>query len=69
MEGAVLAGKLAAEVILDEDNGYVREVKHIPDHIVADAHKAVPRDPAGVRGNYPIAFGGGQQGFGEGGHV
>ena len=65
MEGAILGGKLAAEVIVDRANG--REgagVKAIQQHIVETAHAAEPREPIGVRGNYPIAFGGGQQGVG-----
>ena len=71
MEGAILGGKLAAEVIVDRANG--REgagVKAIQQHIVETAHTAEPREPVGVRGNYPIAFGGGQQGAGATpGHV
>ena len=71
MEGAILGGKLAAEVIVDRANG--REgagVKAIQQHIVETAHAAEPREPVGVRGNYPIAFGGGQQGAGATpGHV
>ena len=44
--------------------------KAIQQHIVETAHTAEPREPVGVRGNYPIAFGGGQQGAGATpGHV
>jgi 15-cis-phytoene desaturase len=61
MEGAVLSGKLAAEVICDKtakrETGGVRTV---PKGVVT-GHV---RKPIGVRGNYPIAFGGGQQGPG-----
>jgi 15-cis-phytoene desaturase len=62
MEGAVLGGKLAAEVVADRAAGRpTKGVKAIQDHIVEKA-KAMPkpREPVGVRGNYPIAFGGGQ---------
>ena len=58
MEGAVLSGKLAAEVICDKATGRstngVREV----DFTVG---KGEEKAPVGVRGNFPIAFGGGQQ--------
>mmetsp|Transcript_25349 Transcript_25349/g.55375 ORF Transcript_25349/g.55375 Transcript_25349/m.55375 type:complete len:625 (+) Transcript_25349:74-1948(+) len=61
MEGAVLSGKLAAEVVADKCAN--RETKG-----VKDVHKSISygegKDPVGVRGNYPIAFGGGQQGSG-----
>ena len=62
MEGAVLSGKLAAEVICDRaigrDTGGVKGVHgsiSTPDR---------ERKPVGVRGDFPIAFGGGQQGSG-----
>jgi 15-cis-phytoene desaturase len=62
MEGAVLAGKLAAEVVADKAAGRttrgVREVSHL---VPTDAQS---REPIGVRGAFPIAFGGGQQGSG-----
>jgi 15-cis-phytoene desaturase len=63
MEGAVLSGKLAAEVVCDkaakrQTNG----VRKVPDSIAAS--ERAERAPVGVRGNYPIAFGGGQQGTG-----
>jgi len=65
MEGAVLAGKLAAEVIVDQARGsLVSSVKAVAPEIVASAAAAEPIAPAGVRGDSPIAFGGGQQGFG-----
>jgi 15-cis-phytoene desaturase len=67
MEGAVLAGKLAAELISDQAKGAVAKgerVKPILESVVAAAAAAAPREPTGVRGDYPIAFGGGQQGVG-----
>ena len=65
MEGAILAGKLAAEVISDRAHGEAgAPLKLIRDEIVARAASSPPREPVGVRGNSPIAFGGGQQGVG-----
>ena len=66
MEGAVLGGKLAAEVIADRAAGRRPRlgVKAPAPHVVAAAANAAPREPVGVRGTYPIAFGGGQQGVG-----
>jgi len=61
MEGAVLSGKLAAEVICDKaverSTQGVREVH-------SSIQKGKEKAPVGVRGNFPIAFGGGQQGTG-----
>jgi 15-cis-phytoene desaturase len=61
MEGAVLSGKLAAEVICDKaakrETGGVRTVAQ-------GVITGQERKPIGVRGNYPTAFGGGQQGSG-----
>jgi len=61
MEGAVLSGKLAAEVICDTAAGK-------PTQGVREVHSTVgtgeEKLPIGVRGNFPIAFGGGQQGTG-----
>lgn len=81
MEGAVLAGKLAAEVIADRARnrplarGGVKPVAPAALAALSAEHAARPAtgssdDPAyevvpvGVRGDYPIAFGGGQQGSG-----
>ena len=67
MEGAILGGKLAAEVVADKALGSARStsrVKVVPRDIVERAAAGEPREPVGVRGNYPIAFGGGQQGVG-----
>jgi 15-cis-phytoene desaturase len=61
MEGAILGGKLAAEVICDKSsNRKTQGLKHIHSSITSGEEK----EPVGVRGNYPIAFGGGQQGTG-----
>ena len=67
MEGAILGGKLAAEVVADKALGSARStsrVKVVPRDIVERAAAGEPREPVGVRGNYQIAFGGGQQGVG-----
>jgi 15-cis-phytoene desaturase len=63
MEGAVLSGKLAAEVICDKAaNRATSGVRTVPDSILAGDR--TERAPTGVKGDYPIAFGGGQQGTG-----
>jgi 15-cis-phytoene desaturase len=61
MEGAVLGGKLAAEVIADRAAGieYTKPVKVIQQHIIDSAAKALPKEPVGVLGKGAIAFGGG----------
>uniref|UniRef100_A0A7S0LCI2 Amine oxidase n=1 Tax=Coccolithus braarudii TaxID=221442 RepID=A0A7S0LCI2_9EUKA len=65
MEGAVLAGKLAAEVLLDRSLGRpTKGQKAVQPHVEEAAAVVVPREPIGVSGRYPIAFGGGQQGVG-----
>ena len=62
MEGAVLSGKLAAEVICDKAaNRATKGIKPIHESVASGAE---PKAPIGVKGNYPIAFGGGQQGSG-----
>lgn len=62
MEGAVLSGKLAAEVICDKASGRTTNgVKDVHSSIAEGKEKV----PVGVRGNFPIAFGGGQQGTGS----
>ncbi|CAE7409183.1 pds, partial [Symbiodinium sp. CCMP2456] len=58
MEGAVLAGKLTAEVICDRARGMKAPIKAV----LPAVEKAVaepPLQPAGVAGSTPIAFGGG----------
>ena len=60
MEGAVLAGKLAAEVIVDKALGrQTKGMKLIQPDIIEKAKTFVPKDPKGVHGDSPIAFGGG----------
>jgi 15-cis-phytoene desaturase len=61
MEGAVLGGKLAAEVIAERAAGieYKKPEKVIQQHVLDSASKAVPKDPVGVLGKGAIAFGGG----------
>lgn len=62
MEGAVLSGKLAAEVICDKASQ--RSTQGIRE-IHSSIQKGQEKAPVGVRGNFPIAFGGGQQGTGS----
>jgi len=60
MEGAVLGGKLAAEVVSNRAVGNPdKEVKEIQNHIVQSTATLSPRDPVGVRGEGAIAFGAG----------
>ena len=60
MEGAVLAGKLAAEVVSDRAAGLdTKPLKEIQQSVYDRAAKAVPKDPVGVLGQGAIAFGGG----------
>jgi len=62
MEGAVLSGKLAAEVVCNKAVGkYHGVVRQVHSSVTVGEHE---RAPIGVRGNYPIAFGGGQAGSG-----
>eukprot|EP00536_Pseudo-nitzschia_multiseries_P002634 jgi/Psemu1/184015/e_gw1.35.115.1 len=62
MEGAVLSGKLAAEVVCDKATGRsTNGVREVHPGVGDGDEKA----PLGVRGNFPIAFGGGQQGTGS----
>jgi len=62
MEGAVLAGKLAAEVVAARALGKEsQEVKEVEPHIVEAAAAAAPRKPPGCgQGTSPITFGGGE---------
>lgn len=60
MEGAVLGGKLAAEVVARRAKGIEQEpLKEIQTNIVAAAAAYTPKDPPGVKGEGAIAFGGG----------
>jgi 15-cis-phytoene desaturase len=60
MEGAVLGGKLAAEVIANRAIGNAdAPLKEIQQHIKDEAAAYEPREPWGVKGEGAIAFGGG----------
>ena len=60
MEGAVLGGKLAAEVVCKKALGLeLDEIKEIQAHVVEAAAHHVPKEPLGVKGEGAIAFGGG----------
>jgi 15-cis-phytoene desaturase len=66
MEGAVLGGKLAAEVIFDRARGQVSPpMKPVQEHIIAESVGATPKEPLGIKGSQPKVFGGGQQGLKE----
>ena len=61
MEGAVLAGKLAAEVVAARAVGApTQDLKEVQRHVVDAAAEAAPKKPIGCRGDSPIAFGGGE---------
>jgi len=60
MEGAILGGKLAAEVIADRVVGNpTKGVKVVQPDVIAAAEAHVAKDPPGVKGQGAIAFGGG----------
>ena len=60
MEGAVLGGKLAAEVVARRAVGLPElEIKQVPEHVVESAQTHVAKPPPGVKGEGAIAFGGG----------
>jgi len=60
MEGAVLGGKLAAEVVCDRAAGRpTKGLKKIEPHVVESASTHQAKDPAGVKGSSAIAFGAG----------
>ena len=60
MEGATLAGKLAAEVVANRAIGNPdKPVKEIQQHIIDAATSYEAKDPVGVKGDGAIAFGGG----------
>ena len=61
MEGAVLSGKLAAEVICDKAMGRRNKNGLKEVHLSVLGKKLDERAPVGVLGNTPISFGGGQQ--------
>ncbi len=60
MEGATLAGKLAAEVISNRAIGNAdKPIKEIQQHIIDAAANHVAKEPVGVKGEGAIAFGAG----------
>jgi len=62
MEGAVLGGKLAAEVVASRAIGVEPQnlvVKEIQPHVIENARKYVAKEPPGVKGEGAIAFGAG----------
>lgn len=60
MEGAVLGGKLAAEVVCDRAAGRpTKGLKAVEPRIVESAASHTPKEPAGVKGSSAIAFGAG----------
>jgi len=60
MEGAILAGKLAAEVICDKAAGLpTKGIKEVQDHIVEAAKDFEPQDPRPQFGDCPTVYGGG----------
>jgi 15-cis-phytoene desaturase len=62
MEGAVLGGKLAAEVVANRALGNAEKpIKEIQQNIVESAASFVAKEPIGVLGEGAIAFGGGAQ--------
>ena len=62
MEGAILGGKLAAEVVSNRAIGNAdKEMKEIQQHIIDSAPNHIPKQPAGVKGEGAIAFGGGAE--------
>ena len=61
MEGAILGGKLAAEVIADRAMGNpTKGLKMVQPDVIAAAEAHEAKDPTGVKGEGAIAFGGGQ---------
>jgi len=62
MEGAVLGGKLAAEVVANRAIGNAdKSMKEIQQHIIDGAAAHVASEPLGVKGEGGIAFGAGAQ--------
>mmetsp|Transcript_38088 Transcript_38088/g.91129 ORF Transcript_38088/g.91129 Transcript_38088/m.91129 type:complete len:428 (+) Transcript_38088:3-1286(+) len=60
MEGATLAGKLAAEVVANRALGNPdKPVKEIQQHIIDASASYEAREPVGIKGDGAIAFGGG----------
>ena len=62
MEGAVLGGKLAAEVVANRAIGNAdKSMKEIQQHVIDGAADYVASEPLGVKGEGGIAFGAGAQ--------
>lgn len=60
MEGAVLGGKLAAEIVAKKALGIeLPPIKEVQPHIVKAASIFEAKAPLGVKGEGAIAFGGG----------
>lgn len=60
MEGAVLSGKLAAEVVAARAAGAnAPGLKEVQPHVIEEAKTARAKNPVGCTGDSPIAFGGG----------
>jgi len=60
MEGAVLGGKLAAEVVANRAKGNPdKPIKEIMPEIIERAKNHVAKEPVGVKGDGPIAWGAG----------
>jgi len=60
MEGAVLGGKLAAEVVARRSLGMPEKpIKEIEAHIIESSKSHMAKDPPGVKGDGAIAWGGG----------
>jgi len=60
MEGAILGGKLAAEVVLDKSLGNpTRPLKQVQAHVVTAAAEYDAKPPPGIKGEGAIAFGAG----------
>merc|ERR1719223_1965928 len=60
MEGAVLGGKLAAEVVANRAIGNSEKpIKDIQQHVIDTAASFEAKEPIGVKGDGAIAFGGG----------
>merc|ERR1711871_1929251 len=60
MEGAVLGGKLAAEVVAARAAGLPTQgLKEVQPHIVQEAAQVTPQQPVGIKGSGAIAYGGG----------
>lgn len=60
MEGAVLGGKLAAEVVANRALGNAEKpIKDIQQHVIDSASSFEAKEPIGVKGEGAIAFGAG----------